>query len=175
MVPFRRIAAVACPSAPPNRLSFAMPRQSKPAELTLQAKNGTHNAANSSPINLEGVDLGSFGGGFEHDIAAGLTPLPKDLPQSPLSPRATHSSSSREPSKGFLSSLKNKNRVASEQEQKKDTRQAKDKEDEYRANTGSMSKIYHLRNNPGSTPELSLVGSNENMRKDSIESKCIAL
>lgn len=145
-----------------------MPRQSKPAELTLQAQGGTHNAPNSSPINLEGVDLGSFGGGFEHDIAAGLTPLPKDLPQSPLSPRMTHSSS-KEPSKGFLSSLKS--RVASEQEQKKDTRQAKDREDEYRPNTSSMSKIYHLRNNPGSTPELSLVGSNENMRKDSIESK----
>lgn len=145
-----------------------MPRQSKPAELTLQAQNGSHNAANSSPINLEGVDLGSFGGGFEHDIAAGLTPLPKDLPQSPISPRATHSSG-REPSKGFLSSLKS--RVGSEQEQKRDTRQAKDREEEYRPNTSSMSKIYHLRNNPGSTPELSLVGSNENMRKDSIESK----
>lgn len=144
-----------------------MPRQSKPAELTLQAKGGSsHNAPNSSPINLEGVDLGSFGGGFEHDIAAGLTPLPKDLPQSPLSPR---DSSSREPSKGFLSSLKS--RVASEQEQKKDSRQAKDREDEFRPNTSSMSKIYHLRNNPGSTPELSLVGSNENMRKSSIESK----
>lgn len=148
-----------------------MPRQSKPAELTLQANAGTHNASNSSPINLEGVDLGSFGDSFEHDIAAGLTPLPKDLPQSPLSPRAPYSSG-REPSKGFLSSLKS--RVASEQEVKKETRPAKDKEDEYRPNTSSMSKIYHLRNNPGSTPELSLVGSNENMRKDSIESKCFA-
>lgn len=28
-----------------------------------------------------------------------------------------------------------------------------------------MSKVYHLRNNPGSTPELSLVGSAESVGK----------
>ena len=155
-----------------------MPRHQKPSELALQSKNhgpanGVQPGPNSSPMNLQGVDLGSFGGGFEHDVAAGLTPLPS-LPASPPgSPRqATHRD--RDPSKSFLTNFKS--RISPEQEQrqqKKDSRQGSN-EDADRPPTSSTnrmaSKIYTLRRN-GSTPELSLVGSNEKLRKDSAEGK----
>jgi hypothetical protein len=150
-----------------------MPRHSKPSELTLQAKNGPENGATSREnINLQGVDLGSLGGGFEHDIAAGLTPLPTktsntQLQSPPTSPRPINSSS-RDSSKSIFSSFKSRPAPA---DQGKDGRQGKDRDEEYRPNTSSVSKIYHLRNNPGSTPELSLVGSNDNMRKDSTDGK----
>ena len=44
-----------------------MPRQPKPADLTILSKpdNGVPPGPNSSPINLQGVDLSSFGGIFE--------------------------------------------------------------------------------------------------------------
>lgn len=148
-----------------NRLNFsAMPRQSKPGELTLQAKNVPETSAT-----LQGVDLGSLGGGFEHDIAAGLTPLPTKQPTQlqspPTSPRPIHSSN-RDTSRSFLSSFKSR---PAQGDQEKDSRQSKQKEEEYRPNTSSVSKIYHLRNNPGSTPSLSLVGSDENMRRESAD------
>ncbi|CAK4029439.1 uncharacterized protein RCC_04181 [Lecanosticta acicola] len=149
-----------------------MPRQSKPSELSLQAQNGSSKTiatgANNSPgVNLQGVDLGSFGGGFEHDVASGLTPLPpQSAPQSPPgSPRLQHGQS-RDSSKTFLSNFKNRISPDSEQKQKKDSRQGSSEDSEYRPSTSSMSKVYHLRNNPGSTPELSLVGSNENTGKE---------
>jgi hypothetical protein len=55
-----------------------------------------------------------------------------------------------------------------ETKEQRQIRQAKD-DDELRPNSSSMQKIYHLRKNPGSTPELSLVGSKENVRKGSSE------
>lgn len=152
-----------------------MPRHPKPQELKLQERggeNGMQPGPNSSPMNLQGVDLGSFGGGFEHDVAAGLTPLPNDgkdrsaFPQSPPgSPRTTHN---RDTSKNLLSTFKSK--LSSEPNVIKDTRAVKPEKDDYtRPGTSSMSKVYHLRNNPGSTPELSLVGSQENVSKSSSE------
>lgn len=148
-----------------------MPRHSKPSELALQNGNGPQNGVqpgpNSSPMNLQGVDLGSFGGGFEHDLAAGLTPLPAQPQSPPGSPRtAAHN---RDPSKNFLSNFKNRISPEQEQRQKKDLRQGSHEDDECRPGTSSMSKIYHLRKNPGSTPELSLVGSQDNVRKESTD------
>ncbi|KAF2166655.1 hypothetical protein M409DRAFT_23286 [Zasmidium cellare ATCC 36951] len=148
-----------------------MPRHSKPSELALQNGNGPQNGVqpgpNSSPMNLQGVDLGSFGGGFEHDVAAGLTPLPAQPQSSPGSPRsAAHN---RDPSKNFLSNFKSRISPEQEQKQKKDSRQGSHEDDECRPGTSSMSKIYHLRKNPGSTPELSLVGSQDNVHKDTTD------
>ena len=99
-----------------------MPRHSKPADLALQNGNGLQNGVqpgpNSSPMNLQGVDLGSFGGGFEHDVAAGLTPLPAQPQSPPGSPRsAAHN---RDPSKNFLSNFKSRISPEQEQRQKKD-------------------------------------------------------
>ncbi|EME39621.1 hypothetical protein DOTSEDRAFT_75315 [Dothistroma septosporum NZE10] len=156
-----------------------MPRHQKPSELALQSKTrGSANgsiqpAPNSSPMNLQGVDLGSFGGGFEHDVAAGLTPLPS-LPASP--PGSPRQANQRDPSKSFLTNFKS--RISPEQEQrqqKKELRQESNEEDaESRpptSSTNSMaSKVYTLRRN-GSTPELSLVGSSEKLRKDSAEDR----
>lgn len=150
-----------------------MPRHPKPQELKLSERgireNRVQPGPNSSPINLQGVDLGSFGGGFEHDVAAGLTPLPKDQPKYSQSPPASPRAHNRESSKNLLSSFRNK--LTNEQEERKHSRQVRTEKDEYRPATSSMSKIYHLRNNPGSTPELSLVGSQEAISKRSSESK----
>ena len=161
-----------------------MPRHNKPAELSLQAQNGPDTSsvpatgANSSPsMNLQGVDLGSFGGGFEHDVASSLTPLPQQsVPSSvaqspPSSPRLAGGQSSRDSNKKFLSNFKNRISPDSEQRQKKESRQGGHEESDYRPGTSSMSKVYHLRNNPGSTPELSLVGSNENLGKHQSQGK----
>jgi hypothetical protein len=113
-------------------------------------------------MNMQGVDLGSFGGGFEHEgFAAGLTTIPKDRPFIPQSPPASPKQHNRDSSKNFLSNFKSKK--VSDSEHKREDR------DEYRPTTSSVSKIDHLRNNPGSTPELSLVGSQENIGKDSLE------
>lgn len=136
-----------------------MPRHPKPTELALHngQNGGVIPGPNSSPMNLQGVDLTSFGGGFEHDVAAGLTPLPP-LPNSPpSSPRTTQGQG-----RNFLNTFKKQ-----EPRQQSNSRQGSN-EDE-RPNTSSMSKIYHLRKNPGSTPELSLVGSNENVHKETTE------
>ena len=150
----------------------AMPRSSKPrpSELTINLKSDLQKSKDedspdpkSSPMGFEGIDLSSLGG----DIGSGqlgLTSLPPLPPSAPSSPKH-----SRDPSKNFLSNFKN--RTATEQEQReqdKQSRRAKD-DDEYRPGSSSMSKIYHLRKNPGSTPELSLVGSAENVRKQSGE------
>lgn len=115
-------------------------------------------------MNLQGVDLGSFGGGFEHDLAAGLTSYPMQQPQSPpASPRAAPLH--RDPSKNFLSNFKS--RISPEQEQRhqKEIRPESHEDDENRSGNSSMTKIYHLKRNPGSTPELSLVGSQDNVHK----------
>ena len=94
---------------------------------------------------------------------AKLPPLPQS-PPIPLSP------SFHQPEhKTHIAGLKS--RAISEPEVKdprSQIRQVKDDED-YRPSSSSVSKIYHLRKNPGSTPELSLVGSRENVRKQSAE------
>lgn len=164
----------AIPNALPRTTSLppgAMPRQAKPKpiELTINPKVDLTRSRSddspdpkSSPMNLEGIDLSSFGG----DFGPNLVNLPP-LPQSP--PAGSPPRHTREPSKSFLTNFKA--RSAAEQEQRADPpkrRQAKDDE-EYRPNSSSMSKIYHLRKNPGSTPELSLVGSAENVGKQSSE------
>ncbi|KXT18185.1 hypothetical protein AC579_7715 [Pseudocercospora musae] len=168
-------------SRPPTTETKDMPRHPKPSELSLQqtqnggsGSNGAHTSQQSSPMNLQGVDLGSFGGDFQHDVASGLTPLPQEKPTypQPQSPPGSPRQHNRDTS--FLSSFKSK-KSSPKEDQKKDTRQGKNDKDDYRPNTGSMSKIYHLRNNPGSTPELSLLGSNENIQKQSSESETPAL
>ncbi|WPB08078.1 uncharacterized protein RHO25_012742 [Cercospora beticola] len=154
-----------------------MPRHPKPQELKLSEKgvreNGVQPGPNSSPMNLQGVDLGSFGGGFEHDVAAGLTPLPKEQGKYPQSPPGSPRAHNRDSSKNLLSSFRNK--LSNEQEERKNSRQGRNEKEEYRPGTSSVSKIYHLRNNPGSTPELSLVGSQEAISKQSSESEKPAL
>lgn len=150
-----------------------MPRQSKPKPAGLKINSKVDVAVRkgdgspdpkSSPMNLQGIDLSSFGGDIGMDGAA-LPPLPQSPPIPQLeeqyldTPKASTSAA--------------KNRTASESEVKEtrsQIRHAKD-DDELRPTSSSMSKIYHLRKNPGSTPELSLVGSKESVRKQSIEGK----
>lgn len=119
-------------------------------------------------MNLQGVDLASFGGGFEHDVASGLTPLPA-LPNSP--PSSPRVAQKRDPSKSILSNFKSRISPDMDPKAKKDSRQGRDEQDDYRPGTSSVSKIYHLRRNPGSTPELSLVGSHENIHRDATDGK----
>ena len=147
-----------------------MPRQSKPkpAELSITPAAGPQKSktvespdSRSSPMDLAGIDLSSFGG----DIGPEFATLPP-LPQSPPIPQSP--GHQRDQSK--TSAYNAKGRSASEQEPRGQIRQVKDDE-EYRPGSSSMSKIYHLRKAPGSTPELSLLGSAENIRKQSGESK----
>ena len=145
-----------------------MPRQSKskPAGLTINAKpelakpkDGDSPDPKSSPINLQGIDLSSFGG----DIGPEFANLPP-LPQSPLMPPPSPGHK-RDPSKTFVTNFKTRDQ---EQRDRGQIRQVKD-DNEYRPGSSSMSKIYHLRKDPGSTPELSLVGSAENVSKQASE------
>lgn len=149
-----------------------MPRQSKPkpAGLTINPKtelerrrDGDSPDPKSSPINLEGIDLSSFGGDIGPEFA-NLPPLPQSPPLMPP-PSPGHR---RDPSKTAVNNFKT--RISPEQEQRErgQVRQVKDDSD-YRPASSSMSKIYHLRKNPGSTPELSLVGSAENVSKHTVE------
>lgn len=139
--------------------------KAKPANLTINAKRSNDPELSQPPpqpspmLNLEGIDLSSFGG----DFPAGLINLPA-LPQSPpTSPRLDRETSSN----AFLPTFKS--RLTSEQDQRAEppARRPTRDDEEYRPSSSSMSKIYHLRKNPGSTPELSLVGSAENVRKHS--------
>lgn len=134
-----------------------MPRSPKPSELTINLKSASETAQdsqgpNTSPIN---VDLSSFGGDFTSPLTS-LPPLPSSPPTSPRH--------QRDPSKNFLSNFKN--RIVPEPEQQQSqVRQVRNEHEAYPPGSSSMSKIYHLRKNPGSTPELSLVGSAENLSK----------
>jgi hypothetical protein len=145
-----------------------MPRQSKskPAGLTINSKpelartkDGDSPDPKSSPINLQGIDLSSFGG----DIGPEFANLPP-LPQSPLMPPPSPGHK-RDPSKTFVTNFKTRDQ---DQRDRGQIRQVKD-DSEYRPGSSSMSKIYHLRKDPGSTPELSLVGSAENVSKQASE------
>jgi hypothetical protein len=143
-----------------------MPRHTKPKDLSINLKaTEAHNAPPerpvSSPIALEGIDLSSIEGGI------GMTSVPS-LPSSP----PTSPGRPKELSKNILQSLRpGKSRDRSKERQLKDqenqriqTRQVGEDENR-RPGSGSMSQIYHLRQAPGSTPELSLVGSAENVAK----------
>lgn len=153
-------------ATPPTQ---AMPRQSKPKPAGLKinskpdlakTKDGDSPDPKSSPMNLEGIDLSSFGGDIGPDFAT-LPPLPQSPPiMPPPSPGMK-----KEPSKSVPSNFKTREQEPRERGQ---LRQVKD-DSEYRPGSSSMSKIYHLRKDPGSTPELSLVGSAENVGKNSGE------
>ena len=120
-------------------------------------------------MNLEGIDLSSFGGDIGPDFAT-LPPLPQSPPLMPPSP-----GHKRDPSRNFLTNFKTRTSPEQEQrEQKSQIRQVKD-DSEYRPSSSSVSKIYHLRKDPGSTPELSLVGSAENVGKRSSEGESCEL
>lgn len=163
-----------------------MPRHGNPKELTinLTAEDDRHaprDRPTSSPIALEGVDLSSIDGGIGQKS---LSSLPS-LPASPLasSPSLRKTSAS----KSILSPFKSRSREASrersrerarqlqlQQQQKQQYQEQKKlihqehrmQEQEGRLpESGSMSKIYHLRQAPGSTPELSLVSSAESVAK----------
>lgn len=161
-------------------LRTIMPRHGNPKELTinLTAVDDRHAPPDrpiSSPIALEGIDLSTIDGGV------GLTSLPP-LPASP--PDSSPSSRKTSAPKGILNTLKSRSREVSRersrerssQDQQRDTnkqpRQMQEQEGRL-PESSSMSKIYHLRKAPGSTPELSLVssadgaakGQNEGMHK----------
>lgn len=142
--------------------SLEMPRQGhKPANLKTdiaKAKDVDDMPPKSSPIALEGIDLSSFAGDVSSNITS-LPPLPSSPPQSP--PRHN-----RDTSRKLLVNLKSRTGSEPQPRERSQMRHAKDDED-YRPSSSSMSKIYHLRKNPGSTPELSLVGSAENVRRQS--------
>nr|POE51621.1 putative rho-type gtpase-activating protein 2 [Quercus suber] len=140
------------------------PRAHKPADLTIHQRTSDDNSEpKTSPI---GVDLSSFSGpGDANDIGtAYLPPLPQSPPTSP--------SLSRDQSKGFLSNLKH--RISPEQEHRPQIHMKHEDDEAYRPGSSSMSKIYHLKENPGSTPELSLVRSRENNAKQTGEGGHIA-
>lgn len=145
--------------------------KTKPANLTIDATKSKEDVPTpqASPLmDLQGIDLSSFGG----DFSANLISLPALQQSIPTSPTIAQDASS----KSFKPALNN--RTTSELEQRAELppprKLAKD-DDEFRPNSSSMSKIYHLRKNPGSTPELSLVGSAESVRKKSDDSKCFAI
>jgi len=139
-----------------------MPRQAKQRELTLNLKpttdtSGSSSLPDTSPIN---VDLSTFGGDFSSTGGSQLTSLPP-LPSSPPTSPRQHN---RDPSKNFLNNFRSR-QSPEQQQQRGQIRQVRDEDDAYRPGNSSMSKIYHLRKNPGSTPELSLVGSAESVGK----------
>lgn len=136
------------------------PRANKPADLAINSLTPDDSSApNTSPI---AVDLSSFGGGLGEQL--GLSQLPP-LPQSPpTSPRLPVGSTTN-----FSGNFKHN--LSPEQEQGTQIRSKQEESEAYRPGSSSVSKIYHLKKNPGSTPELSLVGSAENGEKHSGEGK----
>ncbi|KAM0721868.1 hypothetical protein Q7P37_002793 [Cladosporium fusiforme] len=154
-------------------LRTIMPRHGNPKELTinLTAVDDRHAPPDrpiSSPIALEGIDLSTIDGGV------GLTSLPP-LPASP--PDSSPSSRKTSAPKSILNTLKNRSREVSRErsrERSSQDRQRGDSKNQTRRmqeqegrlpESSSMSKIYHLRKAPGSTPELSLVSSADSAAK----------
>jgi hypothetical protein len=141
------------------------PRQQRPTDLTINLKSAAEaaqisNGPNSSPINLEGVDLSSFGGDIGGATAlTSLPPLPSSPPSSPRH--------NREPSKNFLRNIANRSQPDKEQARGQ-IRQVQDERDVHsRGSNGSnsMAHVYKLRKNVGSSPELTVVGSTESVGK----------
>ena len=121
-------------------------------------------------MRLETVELSSFGARFEQEVAAGLKSLPPLHPSPPVSPISPQLKSA-DPPPNFLGSFKSRTNT---DESLNDVRQGKENEEEYRPGTSSMSKIYHLRKNPGSTPELSLVGGADTVQMPKTEGEFCA-
>lgn len=158
-------------------LRTIMPRHgSNPKDLTINLtavddRRVPRDRPISSPIALEGVDLSSIDGGV------GLTSLPP-LPASP--PASSPTSRKPSASKSILDTLKTRSREVSRERSRdqapqsladRDRQARRMQEQEGRLpESSSMSKIYHLRKAPGSTPELSLVGSAESVAKSQNES-----
>ncbi|KAK0347187.1 hypothetical protein LTR02_000847 [Friedmanniomyces endolithicus] len=137
-----------------------MQRHPKPTNLTINSKSaveaaqGTSGPA-SSPMHLEGVDLSSFGGEFGGNTLTSIPPMPSSPPTSPGHRRGQ--------SKNILGTFKSRAQEHAQQKSHQ-PRHVKDENDAHRPGS-SMAKIYQLKKNPGSTPELSLVGSAENVGK----------
>ncbi|KAK0355233.1 hypothetical protein LTR57_012081 [Friedmanniomyces endolithicus] len=137
-----------------------MQRHPKPTNLTInsesavEAAQGTSGPA-SSPMHLEGVDLSSFGGEFGGNTLTSIPPMPSSPPSSPGHRRGQ--------SKNILGTFKSRSQEHAQQKAQQ-PRHMKDENDAHRPGS-SMAKIYQLKKNPGSTPELSLVGSAENVGK----------
>ena len=145
---------------PREARTAVMQRHPKPTNLTInsesavEAAQGTSGPA-SSPMHLEGVDLSSFGGEFGGNTLTSIPPMPSSPPSSPGHRRGQ--------SKNILGTFKSRSQEHAQQKAQQ-PRHMKDENDAHRPGS-SMAKIYQLKKNPGSTPELSLVGSAENVGK----------
>ncbi|KAK0275596.1 hypothetical protein LTR35_010866 [Friedmanniomyces endolithicus] len=145
-----------------------MQRHPKPTNLTINSKSaveaaqGTSGPA-SSPMHLEGVDLSSFGGEFGGNTLTSTPPMPSSPPTSPGHRRGQ--------SKNILGTFKSRSQEHAQQKSQQ-PRHVKDENDAHRPGS-SMAKIYQLKKNPGSTPELSLVGSAENVGKMPVDGESI--
>ncbi|KAK0258524.1 hypothetical protein LTS09_006783 [Friedmanniomyces endolithicus] len=141
-----------------------MQRHPKPTNLTINSKSAAEAAQAtsgpaSSPMHLEGVDLSSFGGEFGGNTLTSTPPMPSSPPTSPGHRRGQ--------SKTILGTFKSRSQEYAQQKTQQ-LRHVKDENDAHRPGS-SMAKIYQLKKNPGSTPELSLVGSAENVGKMSVD------
>lgn len=154
-------AADPCPGMPHTNTTAA-PRDLQIDFTNVHAHDADRVRPISSPIALEGIDLSSIEGGIgglSHHNALASSP--------PRSPRHN-----RDPSKNSITDVMagktrepSRDRLKEQQDPRGQVQQGRDGE-EYRPGSSSMSKIYHLRKAPGSTPELSLVGSAESVAKD---------
>jgi len=135
-------------------------------QINLTSVHGNNNERTrpiSSPIALEGIDLSSIEGGIG-GLISGSSP--------PRSPRH-HRDQSNNSITGVMAGKSRENstdRLKERQDPRSKAPQSREGED-YRPGSSSMSKIYHLRKAPGSTPELSLVGSAESVAKESSNGK----
>ncbi|KAK5107461.1 hypothetical protein LTR62_001259 [Meristemomyces frigidus] len=151
-----------------SRTVIMPPNKTRPTDLTINLKSAAEAAQSSagphsSPIILEGVDLSSFG----EDIGPGSSAPPPSLPPLPHSPSSSPRHN-REISKNILRQLGHKSSKAEQGRAGGQVRQVKDEQDAYRpTNSSSMAAVYQLKKNVGSSPELSLVGSTENIVRDS--------
>lgn len=140
--------------------STKMPR---PTHLTINPKSATEappnsNAPNSSPVHFEGVDLSSLGGEFPAPSTT-LTSLPP-LPSSPPTSPRHH----RDPSKGILRSLRNRSQPDHEARGRgRQIKQVKGEGENALQGSSSVAQMYKLQHRNGSTPELSLIGSADNV------------
>jgi len=153
-------------------LRTIMPRHGNPKELTINLtavddRHAPRDRPISSPIALEGIDLSSIDGGIGHSA---LPALPASPPASSPSSRKTSASKSilstfnKSQSRENSSERSEKTALQEQQESKNQARRMQEQEGRV-PETGSMSKVYHLRKAPGSTPELSLVSSAESVAK----------
>ena len=154
-------------------LRTIMPRHGNPKELTINLtavddRHAPRDRPTSSPIALEGIDLSSIDGGIGHSSV--LPALPASPPASSPSSRKTSASKSilgsfnKTRSRETSSDRSEGTALQEQQEAKNQARRMQEQEGRV-PETGSMSKVYHLRKAAGSTPELSLVSSAESIAK----------